>query len=60
MHTSLRAVQQSLACRGIICRAVEPYVDGRSRYGVWPRDKKYLAQYSDDVDEIYIKGLRMS
>lgn len=60
IHQSLRAVQQSLAVRGIICRRVEPYSDGRCRFGVWPQGKRYLAQHTDDVDAAYIKGLRMS
>ena len=59
-HLGLRTVQQSLAVRGIICRAIDPYPDGRNRYGVWPQGKRYLGKYSDDVDEAYILGLRMA
>lgn len=58
MHMGLRATQQSLAVLGIICKPVEPYRDGRTRYGVWPQGRKYLAKYTDDVDEAYIMGLK--
>lgn len=60
MIQSLRGVQQSLAARSIVCRPVEPYTDGRSKYGVWPQGKRHLAQYTDDVDHAYIIGLRMN
>jgi hypothetical protein len=59
-HFGLRAVQQSLAARSIQCRAVDPYPDGRNRYAVWPQGKRFLAKHSDDVDEVYILGLRMA
>lgn len=60
LQQALRGVQQSLAVRSIVCRPVEPYTDGRTRYGVWPQGKKYLAVFTDDVDEAYILGLRMN
>ncbi|GEM_PF-4575438 len=59
-HYGLRTVQQSLAVRSIICRPVEPFLDGRTRYAVYPHGKKYLSKFTDDVDEAYILGLRMS
>lgn len=60
MNMQLRTVQQSLACRNIRCQRVEPYRDGRNRYGVWPVGKKHLARHTDDVEEAYIIGLRMN
>jgi len=58
MHMGLRGVQQNLAPRGIICKPVEPYRDGRTRYGVWPQGKRILAKYTDDVEHAYILGLK--
>lgn len=54
----LRSVQQSLAVLGVLCKPVEPYKDGRTRYAVWPAGRKYLAKFTDDLDEAYIMGLK--
>jgi hypothetical protein len=52
-------VQQSLRAVGVHARFTSPYPDGRSRIEVRLPGRGF-PQHTDDIDEAYIMGLRMS